>query len=78
MKSLKQILDKWFGAICRSSVLLEIFIIKICEAFSLIVLSTLKQDCEIKTKEILNFLQLKSNSLTIGLILLLASTSAII
>ena len=78
MKSLKQILGKWFGAICRSSVLLEIFIIKICEAFSLIVLSTLKQDCEIKTKEILNFLQLKSNSVTIGLIFLLASTSAII
>ena len=38
--------------IFQSSLLLEIFIIKICEAFSLIVLRTLKQDCEIKTKEI--------------------------
>ena len=36
-------------------------------AFSLIVLSTLKQDCEINTIEILSFLPFKNNSVTIGL-----------
>ena len=44
--------DEWFNTICWSSVLLGIFIIKFCVAFSLIVLSTLKYDCDMKPSEI--------------------------
>ena len=36
-----------------------------CVAFSLVVLDTLKWDCEIKTNKILSFLPLKNNSVTI-------------
>ena len=40
---------------------------KKCTVFSLIVLHTLKQDFEIKTNEIMSFLPLKKNSVTLGL-----------
>ena len=42
MKSLKQTSDEWLDAICWSSLLLEIFIIKEFVAFSLIVLGPLE------------------------------------
>ena len=45
-------LDEWLDATCGSSLLLRIFIIKQCVAFSLILLGTLKKDCEIKASEI--------------------------
>ena len=38
-----------------------------CTLFSLIVLHTLRQDFEIKTSEIMSFLPLKKNSVTLGL-----------
>ena len=38
-----------------------------CCIYSLVVLGTLKQDCEVKTSEILIFLPLKNNSVTIDL-----------
>ena len=41
MKSSKSMSDEWFDAICWSSLLLRIFIIK-CVASSVIVLGTLK------------------------------------
>ena len=45
--------------------------------FSLIALGTLKQDCDIKTTEILSFHPLKSNSVTLGINFLLPSISAL-
>ena len=51
--------------------------IKQCVAFSLIVLGTLKQDFDMKTSEILRFLLLKNNQVTIGLYFLLVSISVI-
>ena len=51
MKSLNSISDEWFDAICWSSLLLGIFMIKQCVGFSIIVLGTLKQDWDIKTSE---------------------------
>ena len=42
MKSLKSMSDKLLEAICWSSLLLDIFMIKQCAAFSLIALGTLK------------------------------------
>ena len=53
--------DKWFDAICWSSFLLTIFIIKKCVAFSFMVSGTLKYDFEIKAIEILSFFLLKTN-----------------
>ena len=78
MNSLKSMSDKWFDAICWSTLLLGTFMIKKYVAFSLILLATLKLDCEIKTSEILSFLPLKNNSVTIGLHFLLDSIFAII
>ena len=67
MKSLKSMSDEWFDAICWSSLLLGILIIKYCVKSSLIGLGTFKSDCEIKISEILSFLSLKNNSVTKGL-----------
>ena len=78
MKSLNSISDEWFDAICWSSLLLGIFMIKQCVGFSIIVLGTLKQDWDVKTSEMLSFLPLKNNSVTTGLNVLLAFISAII
>ena len=66
MKSLKIMSDEWLGATCWSSLLLEICMIK-CVVFSVIVLGVLKQDCEIKTSEILSSPLLENNFVTIGL-----------
>ena len=43
MKSLDSLSDEWFDAICWSAILLGIFMIKQCEAFTLIVLGILKK-----------------------------------
>ena len=66
--------NELFDASCWTSLLLEIFKIK----YSLIVKGTYKQDCEIKTREMLIFLHLKHNSRTIELTFLLNYMSAII
>ena len=42
MKFLNSISDEWFDAVCWSSLLLDIFVIR-CVAFSLIPLDTLKK-----------------------------------
>ena len=63
--------DKWFAAMCWSSLLLGIFMIKQCVALNLIVLGFLKQNCYIKVSGILTPLPLKNNSVTIGLNFLL-------
>ena len=42
MKTLTSMSDEWFWAICQSSLLLAIFMIKKCVAFSFIVLGTLE------------------------------------
>ena len=49
MKSLKSMSDDWFVAICWSSLLFEIFIIKQCALFSLTSFGTSKYDFVIKT-----------------------------
>ena len=77
MKSFNSISFEWFDAGCRSSLLLVIFMIKWCVAFSLIVLGTLRCDCDIKTIEILSFLPPRYNSGTMGFNVLLASISDI-
>ena len=55
MKSLKSVSDEWFNAICWSSLLLGIFMIKKWVEFSLTSFGTLKYDCVIKTKESFKF-----------------------
>ena len=65
-------------AICWSSLLLGIFIMKKCVEFNFTSFGTLKYDCVIKTIEILSFLPLINNSVTIGFNLLLLIISAII
>ena len=69
--------DEWFAAVCWSSLLLGIFVIKQCVALNLVVLGFLKQNCYIKVSEILSSLPLKNNSVTIGLNFLLDFISAI-
>ena len=64
----------WYMIICN----LLIFIAKQRVEFSLILFGTAKRDCVMKIREIFNFLPLKINSVTIGLIFLLLSISAII
>ena len=63
MMYLKSISDEWLNAICWSSRFLEIFIIRQCLEIGLIVFSTEKQDCVIKTKEMFNFLSLNHSVL---------------
>ena len=41
--------EKWLHAICRSSFLIGIFIIKKCAVFSLTSSGALKYDCVVKT-----------------------------
>ena len=60
------------------SLLLGIFIMKKCVEFNRTSFDTLKYDCVIKTIEILSFLPLINNSVTIGFNLLLLIISAII
>ena len=69
--------DEWLDSICWSSLLLGIFMIKQCVTFSL-ALGTLKQDCDIKASEIMCFLPLKNNLVTVGVNFLLDSIAAII
>ena len=61
MKSLKSMSDEWFNAICWSSLLFGIFIIKKWVEFSLTSFGTLKCDWVMKTKEMFNFLPLLNN-----------------
>ena len=56
MKYLNSIFDKWFNAICWSSLLLGIFIMKKWVESSLTSFGTLRFDCVIKTIEMFNFL----------------------
>ena len=51
IKSLVLISDEWFRAICWSSLLFGIFVIKKWVAFSLTSFGILKYDCVIKTRE---------------------------
>ena len=62
MKPLKSMSEEWFEAICWS------WCVKIkCVAFILIVLGSLKWDCDIKTSEILSFLSRKDNPVTLNI-----------
>ena len=56
--------DEWFNAICWSSLLFGIFIIKKWVVFSLTSFGALKYDCVIKTREMFSFLPLINNSVT--------------
>ena len=58
--------DEWFNAICWSSLLFGIFMIKKSVEFSLTSFGTLKYDCVIKTIEMINFISLINNSVSIG------------
>ena len=58
--------DEWFNAICWSSLLFGIFMVKKCVEFSLTSFGTLKYDCVIKTIEMFNFVSLINNSVSIG------------
>ena len=78
MKSLKLMSDEWFSAICWSSLLFGIFIMKKWVEFSLTSFGTLNYDCVIKTIEIFSFLPLRNKSVTIEFSFLLLIISAII
>ena len=58
IKSLKWISDEWFDAVYWSSLLFGLFMTKRWVEFSLTSFGTLKHDCGIKTREMLNFLSL--------------------
>ena len=64
---LNSISDEWLNAICWSSCLFGIFILKWFVEFSLIFFDTAKLDCAIKTREMFSFLLLINTSFTIGL-----------
>ena len=66
------------NAICWILLLLNIIMIKLCVALSLIPLGTLKQNCDIKITKIMIFLYLTNNSETIGCNFLLTSPFGII
>ena len=70
--------DELFIAVCWSSVLFGIFIIKKCLEFIYTSFGTLKYDCVTKTRKMLTFLPLMNSSVTIGLSFLLLIISAII
>ena len=72
-KSLKPVSDEWFNAICWSSLLSGIFIIKKCVEFSLTSFGTLKNTCVINTIEIFAFLALVDNSVTTFLLLIISA-----
>ena len=76
MKSLELISDEWFSAICWSYLLLGIIKIKMRVEFSITSFGTLKYDCVIKTREMLNFLTLINKSVNIELSSLLWIISA--
>ena len=78
MRSLVFISDEWLNAVCWTSLLLGIFMIKKWVVFSLTSCATLKYDCVIKIREIFNFLPLINNSITTGFNLLLRIISAMI
>ena len=56
--------DEWFSAICWSSLLFGIFMIKKWVEFNLTSFGTLKYDCVIKRREMFNFLPLINKSVT--------------
>ena len=70
--------DEWFSAVCQRSLLFGILIEKKWVEFSLTSFGTLKYDCVIKTRELLNFLPLINNSVTTGFSFLLLIISATI
>ena len=55
MKSLELMSDEWFSAICWSSLLFGIFMIKKWVEFSLTSFGALKYDCVIKQEKCLLF-----------------------
>ena len=63
-KSSVLISDEWFIAICWSSPLLKLFVIKKWVVFNLTSFGTLKYEWVIKTREVFNFLPLISNLVT--------------
>lgn len=75
-KSFKLIITRMIWCCLLTFLLLGILIRKQWVAFNLLVLSTLKEDCVIRKSEMLRFLPLKSNSLTIRLNLSSATISA--
>ena len=70
--------DEWFIAVCWSSLLFGIFIIKKCVEVSLTSFGTLKYDCVIKERKVLICPSPINSSLTIGLSFLFLIISAII
>ena len=58
--------DEWFNAICWSSLLFGISMVRKCVEFSLTSFGTLKYDCVIKTIEMFNFISLINNSVSSG------------
>ena len=78
MKSLALISDEWFNAICWSSLLFGIFVIKKWVVFSLLSLGTLKYDYVTTIRETFKFLPLINNSVTIEFRFLLLIISATI
>ena len=61
-KSWRSISDSWFNAICWSSLLLGILMMKKWVEFSLTSFGTLKYDCVINTIEMFSFLPLVNDS----------------
>ena len=70
--------DEWFKAICWSSLLSGIFIMKKWVEFSLPSFGTLKYNWVIKTREMFNFLPLINIYVTTGFRFLLLIISAMI
>ena len=68
----------WLNAICWSSCLFGIFMIKKCVQFSLTSSGTVTENCVIKTLQIFSFLPLINRSVSIWLSSLLLIISAII
>ena len=77
-KSLKSMSEERFIAICWSSLLFGLFIMKKWVVFNLTSFGTLKYDYIIKTREIFDFLPLINNSVTTEFNFLLLIKSAII
>ena len=78
MKSSELMSDEWFSAICWSSLLFGIFMIKKLVKFSLTSFGTFKYDCVIRTIEMFNFLPLINNLVTIEFSFLLLIISGIV
>ena len=78
MKFLVLISDEWSIAICRSSLLFGIFIMKKWVVLNITFFGTEKYECVIKAKDIFIFIPLINSSATIELSFLVLIISAII